>query len=343
MAIKLSSEDLAALNIGESQVSRGYIGTTEIYPNDIAITSASYDAASIANTGGTTGYTVTGTAGAEFYFVTEPNYGYPTGTVGNMPGSSNVQTMGSSGTATFSPWIGSRAGCFTAAAIPGTNTYNQIQIVPVAPTILGAGVSQYDYLAQAGGSNFGSWQINTTSTVTILNNSKTTVGGTTYWVGGGVNPARFNIKFNYSGLAPDPWTGGSTYSNFYWGDGTTLWMRGLEVGVTTNPSALGSGLSNHSNNMGMTTIGSNANTWFYSTSASTVQAMPASGELSFDWQCGSNFTEATFILWWQGGVGNGGGAYSSCWSFGSINGGSGGSPGYSQYQVNVSSASTGVA
>ena len=57
MAIKLSSEDLAALNIGESQVSRGYIGTTEIYPNDIAITSASYDAASIANTGGTTGYT----------------------------------------------------------------------------------------------------------------------------------------------------------------------------------------------------------------------------------------------------------------------------------------------
>ncbi len=334
MAIKLSSEDLAALNIGESQVTRGYIGTTEIYPNDIAITSASYDDASISNAGGSTGYTVTGTVGAQFYFETNANYtGSPaTGVVTNMPGSSNVQTIGSSGTATFSPSIGQRQTCYLDAAIPGTNAYNQIKIVPVAPTIMGTGVSQFDYIAQDGGPDYGSWQLTMSPTITVIDGTTVDVGGTKYWA---ANTAEWNVRFSYTGLSPNTSQGGSTYSNFHWGDGTKLWMRGIAIERVTNPAYQGWTRSNLQNNLGMSTNGTTP-TWYYSTGASTVQTIASSGEFSCNVKFTSNVTEATFNIWWQAST-DPSGTKAACWSMNNS------SPGYHLYQVNLGSVSTGVA
>ena len=336
MAIKLSSEDLAALNIGESQVSRGYIGTTEIYPNDIAITSAGYDDPSIARAGGNTGYTVTGNAGAQYYFNTNSNYGTSTGTVSNMPGSSNVQTMGSSGTATYTPSIGTRGPCNVPAAIPGTNTYNQIQIVPVSPTIMAAGVSQYDYIAQAAGPNYGAWQTTITPTITVIDSTTVDVGGTKYWA---ANTAKWNVKFAWSSITPNPSQGGSTFSNFHWADGTDEWMRGISIDRVTNPSypsVSGWARTNLQNNAGLLVSGSTP-TWFYYLNPSTSVKTIPSGEISCDVTFPDPLIEATFSIWWQGSVSNGGGAYSSCWSM------NGSSPAWNLYQVNLGSVSTGVA
>ena len=84
MPTNIGSEALSALRIGESAVSKSYVGISQIFPNNTEITAAAFDDATIANTGGNTPYTVSGEIGATFTLTGSIDV---TGTNVNVPGS----------------------------------------------------------------------------------------------------------------------------------------------------------------------------------------------------------------------------------------------------------------
>ena len=59
MPTNLGSDPLDGLQIGQTAVSKSYIGADQIFPNEVEITAAAYDNATVTNTAQNTDYTKT--------------------------------------------------------------------------------------------------------------------------------------------------------------------------------------------------------------------------------------------------------------------------------------------
>jgi len=230
MPTNIGSETLSALKIGESAVSKAYVGTSQIFPNNTEITAAAFDDANIADTGGNTPYTVSGEIGSTFTLTGSGGATAPSGT----------QIISVSPT-TYQISIGSNTNCDD----PQRNS--QVIIAPQGDSILASGLSNTDTIIQAAGPA----TTNYTSTLSISATSNcptctVTIGGVLYWTTG----ASWDVTVSWSGLqgyAPIcylrssiGWTHG-TWSNL--GTGTLAPSFSGASGSETTTFSLNSGLT----------------------------------------------------------------------------------------------------
>ncbi len=180
MPTNIGSESLSALKIGESAVSKSYVGINQIFPNNTEITAAAFDDATIANTGGNTPYTVSGEIGSTFTLTGSSGASAPSGT----------QVISSSPT-TYQISIGSNTACDD----PQRNS--QVIIAPQGDSVLASGLSNTDTIIQSAGPVTTSYG----STLSIGASSNclactVTIASTLYWTTG----ASWDITVSWSGV-----------------------------------------------------------------------------------------------------------------------------------------------
>ena len=167
MPTNIGDAPLTGLQIGQAAVSKGYVGIDQIFPNEVEITAAAFDNASITNAAQNTNYTVSGEIGATFTLVGSSGATGPAGT----------QVLSASPT-TYPIAITDNSGCGVGGRSP------QIVINPQGSTVLAAGLSNTDTITQAGGTpnqaNTWSWTVS----VTNLVYNTITVGGQLKWANG---------------------------------------------------------------------------------------------------------------------------------------------------------------
>jgi hypothetical protein len=179
MPINLFNDPLASIKLGADDILKGYIGNSQIFPNDTEITAAAFTNSTIANTGGNTPYVVSGEVGASFILTGSNGATAPSGT----------QVISTSPT-TYQIAIADQS-----TTCGATSRNAQVVIVPQGNTILSSGLNNTDTITQAAGPAL----INNTGiamTASITGNGPTvTVGGVLYWAAG----AYFDVTLNYTG------------------------------------------------------------------------------------------------------------------------------------------------
>ena len=179
MPINLFNNPLASIKLGASSILKGYIGNSQIFPNDVEITAAAFTNANIANTGGNTPYVVSGEIGASFTLTGSTGATAPSGT----------QVISTSPT-TYQITIADQSTTCGALA-----RNSQVLITPQGNTTLASGLSNTDTITQAAGpaltNNTG---IAMTASITGVGPT-VTVGGVLKWTAG----AYFDVTLNYTG------------------------------------------------------------------------------------------------------------------------------------------------
>ena len=179
MPINLFNNPLASIKLGANDILKGYIGNSQIFPNDTEITAAAFTDANIANTGGNTPYVVSGEIGASFTLTGSTGATAPSGT----------QVISTSPT-TYQIAIADQSTTCGALA-----RNSQVLITPQGNTTLASGLSNTDTIVQAAGPAL----VNNTGiamTASITGSGPTvTVGGVLYWAAG----AYFDVTLNYTG------------------------------------------------------------------------------------------------------------------------------------------------
>jgi len=200
MPTNIGSESLSALKIGESAVSKAYVGISQIFPNNTEITAAAFDDATIANTGGNTPYTVSGEIGSAFTLTGSTGATAPSGT----------QVISTSPT-TYQIAIDDQSTTCGALA-----RNSQVLITPQGSTTLASGLSNTDTIIQSAGPATTNFASTISLSVTNTNYQTVTVGGTLYWAAGAswdINaswsgiPAGANPKFLMSAFGSGTWGG----------------------------------------------------------------------------------------------------------------------------------------
>ena len=167
MPTNIGDAPLTGLQIGQAAVSKGYVGIDQIFPNEVEITAAAFDNASITNAAQNTDYTVSGEIGATFTLVGSNGATGPVGT----------QVLSASPT-TYPIAISDNTGCGVGGRSP------QIVINPQGSTVLASGLSNTDTITQAGGTpnqaNTWNWTVSVTNTVY----NTITIGGQLRWGNG---------------------------------------------------------------------------------------------------------------------------------------------------------------
>ncbi len=188
MPTNIGSEALSALKIGESAVSKAYVGTDQIFPNSTEITAAAFDNATVTNTAQNTNYSVSGEIGSSFTLTGSAGATGPVGT----------QVLGSSPTI-YPIAISGNDTC--GAAVRGP----QIVIAPQGNSTLATGLSNTDYISQAAGPIWNSFNANGTISASFTNSNQ----GTTWQVINGVNyymvGAAFSITWGYNDTSGVPY------------------------------------------------------------------------------------------------------------------------------------------
>ena len=179
MPINLFNNPLASIKLGANDILKGYIGNSQIFPNDTEITAAAFTDANIANTGGNTPYVVSGEIGASFTLTGSTGATAPSGT----------QVISTSPT-TYQIAIADQSTTCGALA-----RNSQVLITPQGNTTLASGLSNTDTIVQAAGPAL----VNNTGiamTASITGSGPTvTIGGVLYWSSG----ATFTVTLNYTG------------------------------------------------------------------------------------------------------------------------------------------------
>jgi hypothetical protein len=179
MPLNLSESALSSLKIGESNVLKGIVGINQVYPNDADITAASFDNATIANSGGNTPYTVSGDIGASFTLQ---------GSLGATP-PSGTQVLASSPT-TYQIPISSNTACDAASR------NSAITILTQGNTVFNpVNLQTTDTITQAAGpvsqTTTGSTMVISVSNVV---RNTITIGGQVLWAPG----SAWNVSLNYT-------------------------------------------------------------------------------------------------------------------------------------------------
>ena len=188
MPSNFQHESISAIKLGIVDVTRGYIGHEEVYPNAREISSAAFtDTSTFSNAGGTRTYRVAGALGAQY-----------TLTGSNGASSPGAQTLSTSPT-DYSITIGANNTCGSPSRTP------TMTIAPSAPTVLGSGVSSTSSFTQSGLAAGTNYTGTVSATIADVNKITTTVGGTTYYAPG----STFTITVSWT--IPSAVTWGTTY------------------------------------------------------------------------------------------------------------------------------------
>ena len=230
MPINLFNNPLSSIKLGANNILKGYIGNSQIFPNDTEITAAAFTNSNIANTGGNTPYVVTGDIGSSFTLTGSNGATAPSGT----------QVISSS-PATYQIAIADQS---TTCGSPQRNA--QVVIAAQGNTTLASGLNNTDTIIQAAGppnvSN------TTTVSVSITNTNRVTVtqGSSVLWAPGSVfavnvsvttqqtlgsitltpTPAIGNWIIADGGFTPQSWNSGTTGVDLVW-DGSNSSLDGL--------------------------------------------------------------------------------------------------------------------
>ena len=178
MPINLFNNPLSSIKLGADNILKGYIGNSQIFPNDTEITAAAFTNSNIANTGGNTPYVVTGDIGSSFTLTGSNGATAPSGT----------QVISSS-PATYQIAIADQS------ATCGSSQRNaQVVIAAQGNTVLASGLNNTDTIVQAAGpanqTNNNSLSISAVNTVY----NTVTVGGQLQWSTG----AKWTVTINYT-------------------------------------------------------------------------------------------------------------------------------------------------
>lgn len=169
MPSNIEHENISAIKLGTVDMTKGYIGHQEVYPNTREIQSAVWTSTSTLNkVGGTRIWRVTGEPGATYDLT---GYGAGSYILPSSPYDHSI-SIGSNGS---SP-------CYNSSTRTITTT-----LTPTGSTIITGGAANISgSFTQAAGTGVQSFTATATSgpSITALNNLKTTVGGTTYWADG---------------------------------------------------------------------------------------------------------------------------------------------------------------
>ena len=169
MPSNIEHENISAIKLGTVDMTKGYIGHQEVYPNTREIQSAVWTSTStLSKVGGTRIWRVTGEPGATYDLT---GYGAGSYILPSSPYDHSI-SIGSNGS---SP-------CYNSSTRTITTT-----LTPTGSTIITGGAANISgSFTQAAGTGVQSFTATATSgpSITALNNLKTTVGGTTYWADG---------------------------------------------------------------------------------------------------------------------------------------------------------------
>ena len=273
MPTNVGSEALSALKVGESTVSKAYVGHNQIFPNSTEITSLNLYRANSSNFSGTlnsfpstgssgqgvsNGYlpkiTVAGEIGSQFSVVGTTAASWASGshssgiyTLVTSPQSFGFDTAANPGIGT----VGSNNSCDD----PQRNV--TFTVSPEGSTTFAGGVNGTLTLPQGAGpvtNNYTASPLSISATLTTpMNTSTTTVGGTIYWVAG----AAWNISWSFGGTyvtgaflnAFGSGTFGGTQPSGTSGSGTATWTQTSSQlsQVSFNIYASSSGCNNATN------------------------------------------------------------------------------------------------
>ena len=168
MPINLFNNPLSSIKLGADNILKGYIGNSQIFPNDTEITAAAFTNASIANTGGNTPYVVSGEVGASFTLTGSTGATAPSGT----------QVISTSPT-TYQIAIADQSTTCGALA-----RNSQVLITPQGNTVLASGLSNTDTIIQAAGPVTVPNNVGLTISATNVLRYTVNVGGQLYWAPG---------------------------------------------------------------------------------------------------------------------------------------------------------------
>ena len=169
MPTNIGNAPLDGLKIGQTAVSKAYVGVDQIFPNETDITAAAFDNASVTNTAQNTNYSVAGEIGSSFALTGSAGATGPVGT----------QILSASPT-TYSIPISANDGCGQLVRAP------QIIIGPQGNTVLAGGLSNTDTISQAAGPAYVSNSGASIVFNSVINQVYNVVnqGGNLYWAQG---------------------------------------------------------------------------------------------------------------------------------------------------------------
>ena len=177
MPSNIEHANISALKLGTADVTKGYIGHEQVYPNTKQITSGVFtDTSNLSYGGGTRVFRVTGESGSTFNVSASNGSGGGSYTLGSSPEDINISV--------------SNTGCTgSARTITGTLT-------PTGSTVLQGGGSTFtssiNQTAGPGITNYtGTWSIS----VSEVTKNTTVIGGTTYYTAGSVWDVTYTWNF----------------------------------------------------------------------------------------------------------------------------------------------------
>ena len=179
MPSNIENANISAIKLGTADVTKGYIGHEEVYPNTREIQSAAFtNTSTLANSGGTRSYRVTGDVGSQY-------------TLAGSNGASSLGTQILPASPTdYSISISSNGSCGASSRTPS------IIITPAGSTVLANGVSNTSSFTQAAGPSIINYSV--TNTVSITTNSfpTTTVNGVLHFAAGTAWTCTFSVNGN---------------------------------------------------------------------------------------------------------------------------------------------------
>jgi len=180
MPINLFNDPLSSIKLGGDDILKGYIGNSQIFPNNAVITAASFTDSNIASSGGNTPYVISGDIGASFTLTGSAGATAPSGTqvLSTSPSTYQIAISDQSST------------CGAAQRSP------QIVIAEQEETVLDTGVNNTDTIIQAAGPATNPVTTSLTLTTSIITNTVVTQNGTKYWGQGA--KIQFNITVSTS-------------------------------------------------------------------------------------------------------------------------------------------------
>ena len=219
MPTNLGNAPLDGLKIGQTAVSKSYIGIDQIFPNATEITAAAFDNANVTNTAQNTNYSVSGEIGSSFTLTGSAGATGPVGT----------QVLGTSPT-TYSIAISGNDACGNLARSP------QIIIAPQGNSTLATGLSNTDTISQAAGPAWVNFGAGGTISASFTNSNQ----GTTWQVINGVNyymvGAAFSISWSYNDTSGVPYMASSSSDSAVSGASFTYSAGTTGSGATANGS-----------------------------------------------------------------------------------------------------------
>ncbi len=177
MPSNIEHANISALKLGTATVTKGYIGHEEVYPNTKEVTGAVFtDTSTLANSGGTRTYRVTGDVGSQYTLAGSNGAASPGG-----------QTLATSPT-DYSVAISGNTGCGASSRTP------TITITPTGSTTLASGVSSTSSFTQSAGPPLINYS--PTHTVSISTNQypTTTVNGVLHFATGTIWTMTFTVN-----------------------------------------------------------------------------------------------------------------------------------------------------